>query len=476
MCRLPDPPSLPRQSALALLSVAEASVSAPVTLSFAKPPPLCAVRAVKDEPTLYECVFSEGEVGVDLGAFGPNGGVVRVVKTHPLGLPHLGDQVLAINGQTLEEKGEGSKDPLGKAQRLLVARRRPLVLRLQRSSGEAAAGEKDLTEQRPFSVLFLSRSLGLAFDTNAGLPIVVRTKPLFSRPRPGDLLTAINGAPVAASGLPVKTLALLLKALPRPVLLSFVEAPKALLDALKGGYRRVDGPLRFPEHGLKQVVLPRGRSIGLKLMTVMNRPVVAEVTSAFLWAQGVRPLDALVSIKGRKVGEASAGQAAQLLQKAKWEGGGGQFRVGFLRMAAAEGEGSYLAQHPVEVAAALTSYDPESREGALSFALPWPMALDKYRVEVFRFGSRIAPKLAEFSEGDQYLWVTELGKKPELTYAAKAELERAGENEEEAERRLQREEAQQVESASEDEGPPPATMSDVGDSDGSDDDQGGASD
>jgi hypothetical protein len=46
------------------------------------------------------------------------------------------------------------------------------------------------------------------------------------------MLTAINGSPVSASGLPVKTLALLLQALPRPLTLSFVDAPKALLDAL----------------------------------------------------------------------------------------------------------------------------------------------------------------------------------------------------------------------------------------------------
>lgn len=68
-----------------------------------------------------------------------------------------------------------------------------------------------------------------------------------------------------------------------------------------------------------QVVVPAGLRVGLKLMTVLGRPVVASVDSPELVAQGVRPQDALVGIKGRRIGDVSAQEAADLLRKAKWE-------------------------------------------------------------------------------------------------------------------------------------------------------------
>ena len=47
----------------------------------------------------------------------------------------------------------------------------------------------------------------------------------------------------------------------------------------------------------------------------------------------------------------------------------------------------------MEVAAALTDYDADSLEGTLSFSVPFAIPYDKYKIEVFRYGSRIAPKM-----------------------------------------------------------------------------------
>ena len=48
-------------------------------------------------------------------------------------------------------------------------------------------------------------------------------------------------------------------------------------------------------------------------------------------------------------------------------------------------------QHPIDVAAALTDYDAVTMEGTLSFSVPYTLPLDKYKIEVFRYGSQLAP-------------------------------------------------------------------------------------
>mmetsp|Transcript_51118 Transcript_51118/g.87615 ORF Transcript_51118/g.87615 Transcript_51118/m.87615 type:complete len:272 (+) Transcript_51118:3-818(+) len=170
----------------------------------------------------------------------------------------------------------------------------------------------------------------------------------------------------------------------------------------------------------------------------MDRPVVQEVTSAYLRDQGVRPLDVLVSIKGLKLGDVTAPEAARLLRQAKHEEVNQPFKIGLLHLAPRDQDSSYHVQHPIDVAAALTEYDPESRQGVLSFSLPFAMPTDKFRVEVFRYGSQIAPALGEFGTNDQYVRVTDDGRPLVLTYEEVAERERANETVEEKERRLQR--------------------------------------
>ena len=67
-----------------------------------------------------------------------------------------------------------------------------------------------------------------------------------------------------------------------------------------------NGLVAFPEHKLRHVTVPAGRSIGLQLMTVSNRPVVQAVTSTQLRRQGLAPCDVLVTIDGVHVGDVGA--------------------------------------------------------------------------------------------------------------------------------------------------------------------------
>jgi hypothetical protein len=75
----------------------------------------------------------------------------------------------------------------------------------------------------------------------------------------------------------------------------------------------------------------------------------------------------------------------------------------------------------------------------LSFSLPYAIPRDKYRVEVFRYGSQIAPNLGEFGENDQYVRVTDDGRPLVLSYEEATAMERLEETEEDKEQRLQRE-------------------------------------
>ncbi len=91
-----------------------------------------------------------------------------------------------------------------------------------------AAGEEVKEARRGFSVLFMSQTLGLTFDLSTGVPVVDEVRPVFTAPREGDVLTAINGAELSKLGLTVPQLVLALKALPRPVKLSFVDGSRSL--------------------------------------------------------------------------------------------------------------------------------------------------------------------------------------------------------------------------------------------------------
>ena len=51
--------------------------------------------------------------------------------------------------------------------------------------------------------------------------------------------------------------------------------------------------------------------------------------------------------------------------------------LGLLKMAPLDSQSSYNSQHPVDVAAALTSYDPVSMTGVLCFSTPTNLAIDK---------------------------------------------------------------------------------------------------
>ena len=52
-------------------------------------------------------------------------------------------------------------------------------------------------------------------------------------------------------------------------------------------------------------------------------------------------------------------------------------RLGVLHMAPADKDSSYNSQHPIDIAAALTSYDPNTKIGVLSFSVPHYIAQDK---------------------------------------------------------------------------------------------------
>jgi len=69
----------------------------------------------------------------------------------------------------------------------------------------------------------MASTLGLTFDLATGVPVVDNVRPVFTAPREGDVLTAINGAELSKCALTVSKLALLLKALPR-------AAPQAQLN------------------------------------------------------------------------------------------------------------------------------------------------------------------------------------------------------------------------------------------------------
>jgi hypothetical protein len=229
-----------------------------------------------------------------------------------------------------------------------------------------------------------------------------------------------------------------------------VPGAKSFLAALKGGRRRIDsGTVLYPEHFLKQVMVPFGPKIGLQLVTVMGRPVVQAVTSPELRAQGVQPMDVLVSVGDVKLGAScSATRAAAVLARAKHDAVHGTFRIALLRMAPRDLESSYHAQHPVDVASALTAYDPASRAGTLSFSVPYALPCDKYKVVVFRYGSQVAPSTkaaashrATAKAADQYLRITPDGKPHVLTHAEAAAAARLGDDERAAERRMQKEAA-----------------------------------
>ena len=51
--------------------------------------------------------------------------------------------------------------------------------------------------------------------------------------------------------------------------------------------------------------------------------------------------------------------------------------LGLLNMAPLDSQSSYNSQHPVDVTAALTSYDPVSMTGILCFSMPQELASDK---------------------------------------------------------------------------------------------------
>jgi len=76
--------------------------------------------------------------------------------------------------------------------------------------------------------LTMASTLGLTFDLATGVPVVDNVRPVFTAPREGDVLTAINGAELSKCALTVSQLALLLKALPRPLKLSFMEGSPSL--------------------------------------------------------------------------------------------------------------------------------------------------------------------------------------------------------------------------------------------------------
>ncbi len=79
-------------------------------------------------------------------------------------------------------------------------------------------------------------------------------------------------------------LVLMLEALPRPIRLSFVDASRSLQEALTtsgGGNSRMrdEGRMAYPQHHLRQVIVPPGGDVGLTLMTISHRAVVQSVTS-----------------------------------------------------------------------------------------------------------------------------------------------------------------------------------------------------
>jgi TPR repeat protein len=467
----------PLTYALDLLALVEAP---PVTFTFAKPPHTCDVKSVEGDPSSYDAVFTESDLGISLAAFGEARSVVRVVATHPIGLPHVGDKVTHVNGVSLlvlmenatrqaVHAGLGSArkiDPLSVVQRSIAESGRPLTLRMNHGNSSGGGDDaEDLTvaggssvaspsssTSSSYSVLFMSQQLGITLNVSSGVPIVTRTAAVFRAPMVGDVVTAVNGADLSRLGVPVAELALMLQSLPRPLKLSFTPASKSLLGALKGSRRRIDsGMMLYPEHHLKQVMVPFGPKVGLNLATILGRPVVQAVTSPELIAQGVQPMDVLVSVGDVKLGtECTAARAAQVLAQAKHDAVHGTFRISLLRMAPRDAFSSYNSQHPVDVASALTHYNPETRVGKLSFSVPYALPFDKYKLLVFRYGSQVAPSTTTSIGGggqsqrhakasDQYMRITPHGKPHVLSYEELAASERLQEDDLAAERRLQKE-------------------------------------
>ena len=138
-------------------------------------------------------------------------------------------------------------------------------------------------------------------------------------------------------------------------------------------------------------------------MTISHRPVVQAITAKILEEQGVRPGDVIVSVDGQTLNECSATEAADIIVKARQRhynetyqesesatGVGGlgangrprmhvpPLKLSVLRMTPLDKESSYNSQHPVDVAASLTTYDPHSKVGVLSFSMPAGMPNDRY--------------------------------------------------------------------------------------------------
>lgn len=369
-----------------------ASLSGPVTFELGKPPTPPTIREIPGQPSLYDCVFYDQVIGIDLQAFGDQQRTVRVVSTHPLDIPRLGDQVVGVNGKSLLDHYDASKsdDVLEFVQKEVANKKRPLTLRLQRGGVKGSSGEELTEARRGFSVLFISKTLGLSFSLTAGVPTVRGVRPIFTAPKVGDVLTAINGAELSKCALTVSQLVLTLKALPRPLRLSFVEGSPTMKRAMEIGSRASDGPLTFPKHYLRQVVISDEKKLGLSLMTISHRPVIQEVKNRFLLKQGVSVRDVIVSVNGKHLGECTAQEAADMLNKARRP-----VRLGILHMSHLDKESSYASQHPVDIASALTSYEPATGVGTLSFSLPKGIPPDKYRVEVYRYGAQIAPAINE---------------------------------------------------------------------------------
>jgi hypothetical protein len=73
-------------------------------------------------------------------------------------------------------------------------------------------------------------------------------------------------------------------------------------------------------------------------------------------------------------------------------------------MAPLDKNSSYNSQHPIDVAAALSTHDQRNGMGCLSFSMPGNLPADKYKVEVYRFGSQVAPMMSGGShERDHYI-------------------------------------------------------------------------
>jgi len=137
---------------------------------------------------------------------GEQQGDLPVVTTSPRGmaLPAVGDRIESVNGQKLV----GSPDPYSRAVELIA------------SSGPLTQG-------------FISKSVASGAQPKAvsalgSLGVAAACRPAFQATHYLDVLTAVNGAELSKCALTVSQLALLLKALPRPLKLSFMESSPSL--------------------------------------------------------------------------------------------------------------------------------------------------------------------------------------------------------------------------------------------------------